>query len=583
MANKINVADFKIQIDSLYSYFERGKNLYGDKTLYRFNKIRGKEGEITVSYREMFDLITDLTLALQKMNVAGKKVILLGETSVQWIASYLATVTADGVIVPIDPLLMEEQIISFTKMTKASYVVCSRAFADIFKNHEDELEDVEGVIVTNREDFTLYPEEEYKEEKFTTFNNILSLGRYLAKNTDMIVDSRNHDVNKLGILLFTSGTTGSSKGVMLSERNVCAVLEGIYPFLAGLTKEDSVMSVLPIYHTYEMSAGILAPMLYGMTVSISDGIKYVGKNIKQFKPTVMALVPLFANQLYKTIQKNVQKQGKEKTLAMGLKISNALMKLHIDVRKKLFGQVLQGLGGNIKAFIVGGAALNPQISEGFANFGIQVRQGYGITECAPLISVVPIHEKNNPASCGKLMPGMQIYIDKEKAEDTFGEIVVKGENVMLGYYNNPEETAKVLSPDGWFKTGDYGYIDDEGYIYITGRKKNVIVLQGGKNVFPEEIEEYLENIPVVEEVVVVGDEDKETGVVSVVALVYPNHDECEKLGLLEKDDVYNHINEEIQKINKKVASYKHINRLELRDEPFEKTTSRKIKRHVIKK
>lgn len=581
MANKINVADFKVQIDSLYAYFERGKNLYGDKTLYRFNK--NKEEEISVSYREMFNLITDLTLAFQKHEMAGKKVILLGETSVQWIASYIATVTADGVIVPIDPLLLEEQVIEFTKFAEASFVVCSEKFAQIFKDHESELEGVEKVIVIDKTTFTLEPEQEYVDEKYTTFNNILSLGKYLAKNTDMVIDTRNHDIHKLGILLFTSGTTGSSKGVMLCERNVCAVLEGIYPMLAGLTPEDSVMSVLPIYHTYEMSAGILAPMLYGMTISISDGIKYVGKNIKQFQPTVMALVPLFANQLYKTIQKNVQKQGKEKTLAMGLKISNVLLKLHIDARKKLFGQVLQGLGGKVKAFIVGGAALNPQIADGFANFGIQVRQGYGITECAPLISVIPLHEKNNPASCGKLMPGMQIYIDKERADDSFGEIVVKGDNVMLGYYKNPEETEKVLSADGWFKTGDYGYVDDEGYIYITGRKKNVIVLQGGKNVFPEELEEYLERVSLIEEVVVVGEENKETGVVSVVALVYPNHEECERLGILENDDIYAHINEEVQAINKRLASYKHITRVELRDEPFEKTTSRKIKRHAINK
>ncbi len=582
MATKINMADFKIQIDSLYSYFERGRNLYGDKALYRFNKKSTNE-TIDVSYKEMFELITDLALAFQKKEMAGKKVILIGETSVQWIASYISTVASDGVIVPLDPHLLEEEIIKFTKHTEASFVVCSHTYEEMFRNHADELDGVENFIITDRETFTLAPEQEYVEEKFTTFNNFLALGQYLAKNTDMVINMRDHDVRKLGILLFTSGTTGSSKGVMLCERNICAVLEGIYPMLAGLTPDDSVMSVLPIYHTYEMSAGILAPMLYGMTICISDGIKYVGKNIKQFKPSLMTLVPLFANQLYKTIQKNVQKQGKEKALSMGLKISNLLLKLHIDARKKLFGEVLQGLGGNLKAFIVGGAALNPQIAENFANFGIQVRQGYGITECAPLISVVPLHEKNNPASCGKLMPGMQIYIDKEKATDTYGEIVVKGDNVMLGYYKNDEETAKVLSPDGWFKTGDYGYVDEEGYIYITGRKKNVIVLQGGKNVFPEELEEYMEGINLIEEVVVVGDEDKETGVVSVVALVYPNHDECTKLGLVEEEDIYNHINDEIQKINKRLASYKHINRLELRNEPFEKTTSRKIKRHTIKK
>lgn len=579
MATKINQADFKIQIDNLYSYFERGKNLYGDHTLYRFNK--NKDEEVSVSYKQTFDLITDMAHAFKELGMAGKKVILLGETSVQWISSYLATVAADGVIVPIDPLLLEEQIVDFTKFAEASFVVCSHKFEHIFKEHESEIPTVEKVIATDRTTFTLAPECEYVDEKFTTYNNVLALGRKVG-NTEPL-DMTNHDVTKLGILLFTSGTTGSSKGVMLCERNICTVLEGIYPFLAGLTMEDSVMSVLPIYHTYEMSAGILAPMLYGMTVTISDGIKYVSKNIKQFRPTVMALVPLFANQLYKTIQKNVQKQGKEKTLAKGIKISNLLLKFGIDARKKLFGQILEGLGGNMKAFIVGGAALNPAIAEGFENFGIKVRQGYGITECAPLISVVPINEKNNPASCGKLMPGMQIRIEKEKEEDNFGEIVVKGGNVMLGYYKNEEETAKVLSEDGWFKTGDYGYVDKEGYLYITGRKKNVIVLQGGKNVFPEEIEEYLENVPVIEEVVVIGDENKETGVVSVVALVYPNQEECEKLGLAEKKDIEAYLHDKVQEINKRLASYKHITKVELRDEPFEKTTSRKIKRHVIKK
>ena len=581
MATKINPADFKIKIDNLYSYFERGKDLYGDHTLYRFNK--NKDEEVSVSYKEMFNLITDMALAFKKLGMAGKKVILLGETSVQWISSYLATVASDGVIVPIDPLLLEEQIIEFTKFADASFVVCSHKFEHIFKEHESEIPNVEKVIATDRTTFTLCPEGEYVDEKFTTYNNVLALGKSIANSGELSLDMENHDARKLGILLFTSGTTGSSKGVMLCERNICAVLEGIYPLLAGLTMQDSVMSVLPIYHTYEMSAGILAPMLYGMTITISDGIKYVGKNIKQFKPTVMTLVPLFANQLYKTIQKNVQKQGKEKTLATGIKLSNFLLKLHIDVRKKLFGEVLQGLGGNMKAFIVGGAALNPQIAEGFESFGIRVRQGYGITECAPLISVVPIHEKNNPTSCGKLMPGMQIRIDKEKEEDTFGEIVVKGENVMLGYYKNEEETAKVLSENGWFKTGDYGYVDKDGYVYITGRKKNVIVLQGGKNVFPEEIEEYLENIPVIEEVVVIGDENKETGVVSVVALIYPNAEECEKLGLADKSAIEAYLHEKVQEINKRLASYKHITRVELRDEPFEKTTSRKIKRHTIKK
>ena len=576
---KVTVLEKDFKLDSLYALFKRGKVKYGDKALYRFNQT--KTTETQVSYSEMLELITKMTLSFTKLGFEGKKILLLGETSVQWIASYIATVTANGIIVPLDPLLLEDEIIKFAAKTEAEAIIYSKNFEKLFSERHAEFTTVKKFIAMDKETFTLSPEDAYVDEEFTTFNNIRSLGNYLKNNTDMTVMEEGRDVKKLSILLFTSGTTGSSKGVMLCERNICAVMEGIYPILYHITEEDSLLSVLPIYHTYEMSAGILAPMLYGCTIAISDGIKYVGKNIKQFKPSVMTLVPLFANQLYKTIEKSVQKQGKEKTLKKGIKISNFLLKLHIDIRRKLFSQVLEGLGGNISNFIVGGAALNPAIVDSFKDLGIHVSQGYGITECAPLISVVPLNEYN-PASCGKLMPGMQIYIDKDAPDAEYGEIVVKGDNVMLGYYNDPEETAKVLSDDGWFRTGDYGYIDSKGYIYITGRKKNVIVLQGGKNVFPEEIEEYLERVNLIGEVVVTGREDKETGVVSVVALVYPDADECKAAGLETKEQIYDAINSEITNINKMLASYKHVNKLELRDEPFEKTTSRKIKRHTIK-
>ncbi|MBO5212957.1 MAG: AMP-binding protein [Clostridia bacterium] len=576
---KVSVLEKDFKLDSLYALFKRGSEKYGDKALYRFNQ--NKTTETQVSYNEMFELITKMTLAFQKLNVEGKKVLLLGETSVQWIASYISVVTANGIIVPLDPLLLEDEIIKFSEKTEAEIVIYSKNFSKLFTERNGEFTTVKRFIAMDKESFTLYPDHPYVDEDFTTFNNILALGNYLKDNTDMSVQECGRDVKKLSILLFTSGTTGSSKGVMLCERNICAVMEGIYPVLYHITDDDVLLSVLPIYHTYEMSAGILAPMLYGCTIAISDGIKYVGKNIKQFKPTVMMLVPLFANQLYKTIQKSVQKQGKEKTLKKGIKISNFLLKLHIDMRRKLFSQVLEGLGGNISKFIVGGAALNPAMVDSFKDLGIHISQGYGITECSPLISVVPLNEYN-PTSCGKLMPGMQIYIDKETPDAEFGEIVVKGDNVMLGYYKDPEETAKVLSEDGWFRTGDYGYVDNKGYIYITGRKKNVIVLQGGKNVFPEEIEEYLERVNLIGEVVVMGREDKETGVVSVVALVYPDAEECKAAGLEGEEAIYNAINNEIQNINKMLASYKHVNKLELRSEPFEKTTSRKIKRHTIK-
>ncbi|MBO5356725.1 MAG: AMP-binding protein [Clostridia bacterium] len=564
------------KVSTIYGLFHDVAEIQPDHPLYRFNK---KEGEVTVTYGEADELLKKMTCAFTHLNVKGKKVIVMGETSVQWITTYVSVVTAGGIIVPFDPLLLEDEMLNFIKVADASIVVYSSSFEKLFAERGGELPNVEYFIKTDKQTFTLDPEDAYTEEKYTTYNNILALGKYLYESNGAPDNMLQHDTEKMSILLFTSGTTGTSKGVMLAEKNVCAVLNGIIPTLNVLTPNDSVLSVLPIHHTYEMSAGILAPMLYGMTVNICDGIKYVGKNIKQFKPSVLALVPMFANQLYKTIWKSAQKQGNDKKLRMGINISNFLMKLHIDVRRKLLAQVHEAFGGRLRYFIVGGAALAPELVDEFKSFGIHVSQGYGITECAPLISVVGLRDYN-PTSCGKLMPGMQIYIDKENADDLSGEIVVKGDNVMLGYYNDPEQTAQVLN-NGWFRTGDYGYVDEKGYIYITGRKKNIIISSSGKNVFPEEIEEYLEAVPQIAEVVVLGRENQDTKDVEIVAVVFPDEEECKKSNL-EGDAIYEYINGEITKINKKLAAYKHISKLEIRNEPFEKTTTRKIRRNTVK-
>ena len=567
------------ELNSLYELFERGSKLYGAHPLYRFN--REKEDMVTVNYDEYLPFLQKMILAFEELGVRDQKVIVMGETSVQWITSYMATVTAGGCIVPLDPGVLHDEIINFINLAEAKIVVYSKSFETLFAERGNELKTVEMFIETDKSTFTTATSESYEASRYTSFNNILALGEYLYANLGeegFVLPEQK--MNELSVLLFTSGTTGTSKGVMLSQKNICAVMNGIEPTLNVLTKDDSVMSVLPIHHTYEMSAGILAPMIYGCTINISDGIKYVAKNMKQFQPTIMTLVPLFVATLYKTIMKSVKKQGKEKTLKTGVTISNFLLKFHVDLRKKLFAQVLEALGGKLKYFVVGGAALNPELVDSFRSLGIHISQGYGITECAPLISVINLKDYN-PASCGKAMPGMQVMIDKENPDDLTGEIVVKGDNVMLGYYNAPELTEEVLS-NGWFRTGDYGYVDKKGYIYITGRKKNIIIASNGKNVFPEEIEEYIDEIPYVEEVVVVGRDEKQNGEIDIVAIVVPNKEECEAAGLTDNDAIYNAVHEQITAINKKLVAYKHISKLELREEPFEKTAARKIKRYLIK-
>ena len=568
-----------LELNCIYDLYKRGADLYGAHPLYRFNKV--KEEMVSVNYDEYMPFLQKMTLAFSQLVNKDEKVVVLGETSVQWITTYVSTVTAGGVIVPLDPGILEDEMVNFINLAEAKVVVYSKTFEKLFQERGNELKTVEMFVQTDKSTFTLTTEEAYEASRYTTFNNILALGEYLYANLGeegFVLPEQDNE--KLSILLFTSGTTGTSKGVMLCQKNICAVMKGIEPTLNVLTPDDAVMSVLPIHHTYEMSAGILAPMLYGCTINISDGIKYVAKNMKQFQPTIMTLVPLFAATLYKTIMKSVQKQGKEKTLKTGIKVSNFLLKLHVDLRKKLFAQVLEALGGRLKYFVVGGAALNPELVDNFKSLGIHISQGYGITECAPLISVIDLKDYN-PSSCGKAMPGMQVMIDKEHPDDLTGEIVVKGDNVMLGYYNAPELTDEVLN-NGWFRTGDYGYVDKRGYIYITGRKKNIIIASNGKNVFPEEIEEYISEISLVEEVVVVGRDEKRNGEISIVAVVVPNMEECEAQGLTDDEAIYNTIHEKINEVNKKLVAYKHINQVEIRKEPFEKTAAKKIKRFLVK-
>ena len=545
-----------------------------------------KEEVVSVTYGEYYHYVRKLTLAMNEIGIKDQKVVVMGETSVQWIATYMATIFAGGVIVPLDPGLLHEEIINFINLSEAKVVVYSNTFEALFKEHENEMPTVEKFVMTNKTLFTLEPDEEYVDEKFISYRSFLTLGDKLYKEYNESTDENKFDFNdqdteKLQVLLFTSGTTGTSKGVMLNQRNICAVEMDIHPTFSVLTPDDVLLSVLPPHHTYELATTMLAPYMYGATIGISDGLKYVTKNIKQFKPTIMTLVPLFASTFYKTILKNVEKQGKSKKLKTGMRISKILGFFGIDVRRKMFKDIHEVFGGRLKYLIVGGAALNPEIVDFFRAIGIQMSQGYGITECAPLISVVPL-DKYNRSSCGKAMDGVTVRIEKEREEDNYGEIVVTGNNVMLGYYNRPDLTAEVMTEDGWFRTGDYGYVDKKGYIYITGRKKNIIIASNGKNVFPEEIEEYIETIPYVSEVVVVGRESEKTGDVTIVAVVVPNFDECEAHGLHDDETIYEAINHAVHDLNQKLESFKHVGVVELRKEPFEKTASRKIKRFLIK-
>ncbi len=558
-------------VRSLYDNVALAAEKFGDHPLFAFERAKT---DYEISYKEFHEYVKSVTRAFIKLGLDGKRVAIVGENCPEWIATYTAAITAGGVAVPIDVALSKEQIVNFVKMAECTVLAYSSTWGSYIEEHEEEFEGVETFIKLADTDFDFKTAEVHELERFTTVANLAHTGNAV---TDIEISEQ--DVDRMSIMLFTSGTTGTSKIVMLCQRNICAVINDARKPLAAINQDDVLLSVLPVHHTYELTCGIFAAMDHGCKICVNDSIKHVSKNLKKYKPTAMAVVPLYVEVFYNTIMKTVRKQGIEKTFNMAIKISQVAGKVNINLRKQLFGKVMEAFGGRLNKMVCGGAALRPELVEIFRAIGIDICQGYGITECAPLISVVPFGVYN-PRSCGLISDSMQVFIDKENPTDTFGEIVVKGPNVMLGYYKNEQATKEVLSPKGWFYTGDYGYVDENNYLYITGRKKNIIVLQDGKNVFPEEIEEYLNAIDHVKESVVVGRQRDND--LAITALVYPDFEYTDSIGLKSKEEVYNAIRDKINETNRKLVGYKRVVAVEFINEPFEKNTSQKIKRFLYK-
>ena len=557
-------------VKNLIDNFAYAAERFDDHTLFMFERAR-KDYEI--SYKDFYKYACAMTRGYIHLGLAGKRVAIIGENCPEWIATYLAAISSGGVAVPIDVALSKEQLVEFAKMAEVEALAYSKTWASFVEENADSFEGVSTFIKLADTDFDYETEKVCELDRFTTAADIAHTGNAVKE-----IAIPEQDAERMSVMLFTSGTTGTSKIVMLSQKNIVTVVNSARKPLENFTKEDTILSVLPVHHTYELTAGIFCAVDHGVTIAINDSIKHVTKNLKKYRPTGMAVVPLYVEVFYNSIMKNVRKQGIEKKFNFVLKLAKTADKVNINLRKQLFGKVTEAFGGRLHKLVCGGAALRPELIDTFNAIGIEILQGYGITECAPLVSVVPAGVYN-PKSCGKLVEGMQAFIDKENPNDEFGEIVVKGENVMLGYYKNEQATKEVLSK-GWFYTGDYGYLDNNGYLYITGRKKNIIVLQDGKNVFPEEIEEYLGAIPHIKECVVVGRQKDND--LAITALVYPDFEYTDSIGLKSKEEVYNAIREKINETNRKLVGYKRIVALEFVEEEFEKTPSKKIKRFLYK-
>ena len=542
---------------------------HGDRLAYKYYEL-GKLKEMT--YAEFHSMACRVAAGFDAMGFSGKRVAVIGDTSPQWLATYVGALASGTVIVPMDKELALPEIEKFIESVNVEAIVYSKSFNEKFVTTIETHPTLKTFI-------PIIPDEAQTSEKILPFVSLLEKGQEAIDNGYVIKPVADREA--MCEMLFTSGTTGTSKCVMLSQKNVfsaCTSAMSTVWFFA----DDVLVSVLPVHHTYELMC-LLSAMAFGMTVCINDSLRHVLQNFKKFQPTGLVLVPMFLTTMYKRIWSEAERTGKAKTLKNALKVSNALRKVGIDLRRTLFKSVLEAFGGRLDHIICGGAKLNPELITAFEDFGISVYEGFGITECSPLVCVTPYYARKLGA-IGPNVPCCITRIDPNGEETpegyVMGEIQVKGDNVMLGYYNNPDANADVFTEDGWFRTGDVGYKDNDGYIYITGRIKFVIVLENGKNVFPEEIEEYLDVIDTISECCVIGRKNEGSDEVIVTAVIYPDYSKFP--AGTDEDTIKDSIKKTINVINKKLPTYKQIKNVEIRNTEFEKTTTKKIKRQLVK-
>ena len=541
---------------------------HGDKVCYKYYE-NGALLEMT--YAEVLDNVTKVAAAFDKLGLVGKRVAVIGDTSPQWLCSYMGALASGTIVIPMDKELAVAEIEKFLTMVEADAIIYGKSFNDKL-----------SVTIESHPTLKLFipiSSDAEASEKIIPFSQFLEIGKQNIEDGYSIGNVENMDA--MCEMLFTSGTTGTSKCVMLSQKNIFSAVRSAIESVC-FTSDDVLVSVLPVHHTYELMC-LLAGSCFGITICINDSLRHVMKNFALFKPTGLVLVPMFLNTMYKRIWSEAERTGKDKLLKTALKASRVMMKIGIDMRKTLFKSVLSAFGGRLDHVICGGAKLNPDLIVAFEEFGISVFEGFGITECSPLVSVTPYYARKLGA-IGPAVPSCEIRIDPNGEETpegyVMGEVQVKGDNVMLGYYNNPEANADVFTADGWFRTGDVGYLDNDKYLYLTGRIKFVIVLENGKNVFPEEIEEYLDTIDTISEACVIGRKNPDSDEVVLTAVVYPDYTKFPKD--VDDETVKDTIRKAINATNKRLPSYKQIKAIEVRKTEFEKTTTKKIKRQLVK-
>lgn len=560
------------EIKDLRDLITQSAKLYADRPAFEVKDKQGNLYEIT--YKRYFSEIQAVGTALTDMGLKGEKIAVGGDNSYEWCLSYMATVTGVGVIVPVDKELLFEDVNNILNTADVKLFFCDKKMYRKLMDRKDELKkDLQLVMIHSHE------------EGITNITDLIEKGNKLLADGDTRYLDAEIDPNAMSSLLFTSGTTGMSKGVMLCHRNFCSEVMAAMGVIK-ISPDDCGISMLPLHHTYESTIILFFAPYCGAKVAFCDGFRYVLKNMKEFNPSVFVAVPLLLETVHRRLMKAIKNKPHGETLfKVGKVLVKAGAKIGIDLKNVFFKEIIDTFGGNMRLIICGAAPINPQILKDFDSFGIQILQGYGLTECAPLAIIN--HDRLRLAdSVGEPIPGSEAKIINADPDTGVGEICVKGDMVMLGYYNNPEETAKVIDEDGWFHTGDLGYVDKKGHYYISGRSKNVIVTSNGKNIYPEELEYHLGTDIRVGESLVVEDENSK-GEIVVGARIYPNFEELKEIYGKDAEDfsdeeLHDIMEEVVENVNEKLPPFKRIVNFKIRRTEFVKNTTSKIMRHKNK-
>ncbi|MBO5397751.1 MAG: AMP-binding protein [Clostridia bacterium] len=552
---------------NLKEMMANSREKYGEEPAFKFKtEIPGKLR--TESYNEFTEKIDALGTALISIGLKDKRIAVIGENRYEWALAYLSVVNGTGVVVPLDKSLPENEIISSIERSEVEAIFYSSKYDEIIEKIKKEN--------IGKLKFFISMDADKTEDKIYSQTELVELGKGLIKNGARSFIDAEINNDEMAVMIFTSGTTSKSKAVMLSHTNITMNIKDITSVF-DVKVGDTLLSFLPIHHTFESTVGFLYPLSVGASIAYCEGIRHIADNIREYQISVMISVPLLFENMYKKVMQSVEKKGKGKAVKVGRTLSNILRKVGIDKRRQIFKEIHENLGGKLRLFVSGAAAFDPELEKGLNELGIDTYQGYGLTEASPVIAAE--HKTcTRLGSIGKLFPSLEGKIINPN-EQGIGELAVKGPTVMLGYYQNEEATNETIV-DGWLHTGDLAYFDKDDYIFITGRKKNVIVLKNGKNIYPEEIETLINKIEFVKESFAFGkpEDGDEADLKLAAKVVYDPKEMEEKYGLKDAEEIKQKIWTEIKAINKKMPTYKYIKELYVTDQELIKTTTQKVKR-----